>query len=111
MTPDPTQLAGPFDVGGMDTGPGAQLNVFDVFQQNTFTDLVRRKLQTAFEQLPAIGRQIAPNFPVYDRQIQREIAEVASFGVAQFRAPDATPGIYSPVNRYTQEVAELLLID
>src|SRR5205814_803394 len=37
--------------------------------------------------------------------------EVASFGVAQFRAPDATPAIYTPQQRYTQEVVSLLLID
>lgn len=108
----PTNLAGPFDPGGvMDAGPGGMLNVFDVFQQSTFTDLVRRRLQTMFESIPAIGPSIAPNVSVFDRQIQREVAQVASFGVAQFRAPDATPGIYSPSIQYVQEIVELLLID
>jgi hypothetical protein len=97
--------------GGIVEGAGGNLNVFDVFQQATFTDLVRRRLQTMFETLPAIGSTIAPNFSVYDRTIEREIAEVASFGVAQFRAPDATPAIYSPQIRYTQEVVSLLLVD
>ena len=98
-------------ISGAETQGGDPLNVFDVFSQATFTDLVRRKLQTAFETIPAIGPQIAPTFPVYDRTIEREIAEVASFGVAQFRAPGATPAIYNPQNRYTQEVVTLLLID
>lgn len=94
--------------GGGGTGG---LNVFDIFEQAGFTDLVRRRLQTMWETIPAIGDQIAPNVSVYDRTIEREIAEVASFGVAQFRAPDATPAIYTPQARYTQEVVELLLID
>lgn len=102
---------GSFQGGGEQQGAGGDINVFDVFQQTTFTDLVRRRLQTMFESIPAIGPSIAPNFSVYDRVIEREIAEVASFGVAQFRAPDATPAIYSPQIRYTQEVVSLLLID
>jgi hypothetical protein len=97
--------------GGEQQGPDGNLNVFDVFSQATFTDLVRRRLQTMFESILAIGPQIAPNFSVYDRTIEREIAEVASFGVAQFRAPGATPAIYTPDIRYTQEVVSLLLID
>lgn len=99
------QYDGTRDVGG------APINVYDVFSQATFTDLVRRRLQTMFESIPHIGPTIAPTYPVYDRTIEREIAEVAAFGVAQFRAPDATPSIYTPQNRYTQEVATLLLID
>jgi hypothetical protein len=92
-------------------GGDANLNVFDIFEQAGFTDLVRRRLQTMWETIPAIGDQIAPIKTVYDRTIEREIAEVASFGVAQFRAPDASPALYSPQNRYTQEVVSLLLID
>lgn len=96
------------DWGG---GGNGNLNVYDIFEQAGFTDLVRRRLQTMWETIPAMGDQIAPNVPVYDRTIEREIAEVAAFGVAQFRAPDATPAIYTPQNQYTQEVTELLLID
>src|ERR1700757_3477238 len=112
MDPTTLNLAGDFQPGGTDMpGPGGNLNVFDVFQQATFTDLVRRRLQTMFESIPAIGPTIAPTYPVHDRTIEREIAEVAAFGVAQFRAPDATPAIYTPSIRYTQEVVSLLLID
>lgn len=101
----------PIAGGQVSPGPGGNINVFDVFQQATFTDLVRRKLQTMWETIPALGDQIAPLYNVYDRTIKREIAEVASFGVAQYRAPDATPAIYTPNIRYTEEVVSLLLID
>lgn len=92
-------------------GGATELNVFDIFNQAAFTDLVRRQLQIAWEQVPAMGDQIAPLVPVYDRTIKREVAQVAAFGMAQFRAPDATPKLYAPQIQYTEEVTELLLID
>jgi hypothetical protein len=87
------------------------LNVFDIYAQAAITDLVRRNLATVWETIPAPGEEIAPLVPVYDRTIKREIAEVAAFGVGQFRAPDASPKIFSPRINYTQEVTELLLLD
>lgn len=87
------------------------LNVFDIYQQAAITDLVRRNLATVLEETPAIGADIAPLFPVYDRTIKKEVAEVAAFGIGQFRAPDASPKIYAPRINYTQEVTELLLLD
>jgi len=91
---------------------GAQdLNVFDVYSQAAITDLVRRNLLTVLETVPAMGDQIAPLVPCYDRTIKREIAEVAAFGLGQFRAPDATPAIYVPKMAFTQEVSDLLLLD
>lgn len=92
-------------------GATPDLNVFDVYQQAAITDLVRRNLETVLETVPTFGADIAPLVPVYDRQIKREIAEVAAFGIGQFRAPDASPKIYAPKINYTQEVTELLLLD
>lgn len=92
-------------------GAAQDINVFDIYQQAAITDLVRRNLLTVLETVTDIGANIAPLVPVYDRTIKREIAEVAAFGVGQFRAPDASPKIYSPRINYTQEVTELLLLD
>jgi len=92
-------------------GQTADENVFDVFQQAAITDLVRRNLLTVLETVPDFGDQIAPLVPCYDRTIKREIAEVASFGIGQFRAPDASPRIYIPKLTFTQEVVSLLLLD
>lgn len=92
-------------------GGDAEINVFDVYQQAAITDLVRRNLQTVLETVPTFGADIAPLVPVYDRTIKREIAEIASFGIGQFRAPDASPKIYAPRINYTQEVTDLLLLD
>lgn len=92
-------------------GGDAEVNVFDVYQQAAMTDLVRRNIATVLETVPTFGADIAPLVPVHDRTIKREVAEVASFGVGQFRAPDASPKIYAPKINYTQEVTELLLLD
>lgn len=97
--------------GPLAGGQTADINVFDVYQQAAITDLVRRNLLTVLETVPTFGADIAPLVPVYDRQIKREVAEVAAFGVGQFRAPDASPKIYAPKINYTQEVTELLLLD
>lgn len=97
-----------YPMGG---GQSADINVFDVYQQAAITDLVRRNMLTVLETVPTFGADIAPLVPVYDRQIKREVAEVAAFGIGQFRAPDASPKIYAPKINYTQEVTELLLLD
>lgn len=87
------------------------LNVFDLYPQAALTDIVRRSLETAWESIPAPGASIAPLKPVMDRLIRRDIAEVAPFGIGQFRAPDASPPIYNPKINYSEEVTELLLLD
>lgn len=102
------------DAGWLPAIAGAQAgdqNVFDVFQQAAITDLVRRNLLTVLETVPDFGDQIAPLVPCYDRTIKREIAEVAAFGIGQFRAPDASPRIYVPKMTFAQEVVNLLLLD
>jgi hypothetical protein len=86
-------------------------NVFDTYAQAAITDLVRRELLTVLESVADMGALIAPLVPCYDRTIKREIAEVASFGIGQFRAPDASPRIYVPKMTFAQEVVSLLLLD
>ena len=86
-------------------------DVFDLYPQSAITDVVLRALETAWETIPHIGAEIAPLKPVYDRKIRRDIAEVAPFGIGQFRAPDATPAIYNPTINYVEEVNDLLLLD
>src|SRR3984957_2656978 len=86
-------------------------DVFDLWPQTALTDISLRALETAWETVPHIGAEIAPLKPVYDRKIRRDIAEVAPFGIGQFRAPDATPSIYNPTINYIEEVQELLILD
>jgi hypothetical protein len=86
-------------------------DVFDYFPQSALTDITLRALETAWESLGYIGANIAPLKPTTERKVRRDIAEVAPFGIGQFRAPDATPSIYNPKINYVEELTELLLLD
>lgn len=107
-------IAGGAGIAGEMSNPGVGdvgLNVFDLFPQAALTDIVRRALLTAWETIPSPGADIAPLKPTMDRLIRRDIAEVAPFGIGQFRAPNATPPIYNPKINFTEEVTELLILD
>lgn len=96
------------------TDPGLNAvgdNVFDLWPQAGLTDLVRRSLQTTWESIPSPGASIAPLKSVYERQIKRDLAEIAPFGIGQMRAPNASPAIFNPKINYTEETTELLIFD
>jgi hypothetical protein len=107
-------IAGGAGVAAEVSSPGAAAlgqDVFDLWPQSALTDISLRALETAWETIPHIGAEIAPLKPVMDRKVRRDIAEVAPFGIGQFRAPDATPNIYNPEINYIEEVQSLLLLD
>ena len=107
-------LAGGAGVAADISEPGAAVlgnDVFDLYPQSALTDIVLRALETAWETIPHIGSDIAPLKTVYDRKIRRDVAEVAAFGIGQFRAPDATPPIFTPKIQFTEEVNDLLILD
>jgi hypothetical protein len=108
------EIAGGAGVNAEISTPGPGMvgnNVFDLWPQAALTDISLRALETAWESIAYIGANIAPLKPVYDRKIRRDIAEVAPFGIGQFRAPDATPSIYNPTINYIEEVQNLLILD
>jgi hypothetical protein len=108
------EIAGAAGVSAEVSTPGVGTvgdNVFDLWPQASLTDISLRALNTAWESIGYIGQDIAPLKPVYDRKIRRDIAEVAPFGIGQFRAPDATPSIYNPTINYIEEIQELLILD
>lgn len=108
------EMGGAEGVSGEVSSPGAAdigNDVFDLWPQGALTDITLRSLETAWETIPHIGAEIAPLRPVYDRKIKRDIAEVAPFGIGQFRAPDASPSIYNPTINYVEEINDLLLLD
>jgi hypothetical protein len=107
-------IAGAAGVSAEVSSPGGATlgqDVFDLWPQTMLTDISLRALETAWETIGYIGDQIAPLKPVTDRKVRRDIAEVAPFGIGQFRAPDATPNIYNPAINYVEETQELLLLD
>jgi hypothetical protein len=84
---------------------------FNVWDQAVLTELVNRDIQVAWEQQPSLARMIAPMFSVQDRVIRLDTVEVHSFGKGQFKAPDGTPGLYTPTLRVNEEGIELALLE
>jgi len=84
---------------------------FNIWDQAVLTELVNRDIQTAWEQQPSLARMIAPLFDVQDREIRLDTVEIHSFGKGQFKAPDGTPGLYTPTLRVTEETTELALLE
>lgn len=85
--------------------------VFDIKDQAALTEVVTREVELALEKEPFLGSQIAPTFPVQDRVIKLETVEVHAFGKGQFKAPDATPALYTPKIKISEEGIELALLE
>src|SRR5258708_3746883 len=89
---------------------------FDVWDQALLTDIIKRPPAgrapgAAEDDAFLLGSQIAPDTTLPGRVARVRVAELRPFGTAQFRAPDATPPLYSPTVSWQEEVLELALID
>jgi len=87
------------------------VSVFDIKDQAVLTEIVRRDIERAYEKGPRLGDLIAPLKPVQDRVVKTETIEYRAFGKGQFKAPDATPALYTPRIKYTEEGIELALLE
>lgn len=84
---------------------------FDIWDQATLTNLINRPLVTQFEDQPRLGDLIAPITPIQSRFAKLRVSQTLAFGVGQFKAPDATPGLYTPDQTWREEVIELALLE
>lgn len=84
---------------------------FDIWDQAVLTDLINRPLQTQFEDQPRLGDLIAPIVPIQSRFAKLRTAQTLAFGVGQFKAPDATPALYTPDQTWSETVVELALLE
>jgi hypothetical protein len=84
---------------------------FDIWDQAVLTDLIVRPLQTQFEDQPRLGDLIAPMKPIQARNAKLRVRQTLAFGAGQFKAPDATPGLYKPNQTWSESVIELLLLE
>jgi hypothetical protein len=76
---------------------------FNVYDSYTLTETVNRSVQTALEGEAYIGDQFMPLVPVRDRKIKRAMTQVAAVGMANFKAPHATPTIFIPQIQFDEE--------
>lgn len=84
---------------------------FDIWDQAVLTDLINRPLVTQFEDQPRLGDLLAPVSPIQSRFAKLRVAQTLAFGVGQFKAPDATPALYTPDQTWREEVIELALLE
>ena len=66
---------------------------FDIWDQAVLTELIREPVDTALESAPPLGRQIAPMQNIEARMARMDVANTYSFGIGQFKAPNAMPAL------------------
>lgn len=84
---------------------------FDIWDQSVLTDLIVRPLTTQFEDNPRLGDLIAPVVPIQSRTAKVRTVQTKAFGKGQFKAPDATPGLYKADQTWQESVIELALLE
>lgn len=84
---------------------------FDLWDQSTLTDIIVRPITTQYEDQPRLGDLIAPIKQIQSRQAKIRTRQILTFGVGQFKAPGATPGLYTPNQTWTESLAELALLE
>lgn len=85
--------------------------MFDINDSYTLTETVNRAVQSAMEGESYVGPQFMPLSPVRDRKLKRRIVQIAAAGLANFKAPHATPTIFVPQIQYDEEFISLVDMD
>lgn len=85
------------------------MGIFDLFDQATNTELVQRSVTEALNQQEPqrIARQLSTLVPTRRDKIKKRRMYVRAVGKGRFVAPDATPPIFRPKIRITEEEVEL----
>lgn len=66
---------------------------FDIYDQAVLTQLVNEPVDTALENAPFLGQNIAPQVDIQSRMARMDVARTYSFGIGQFKAPNAMPAL------------------
>ncbi len=86
--------------------------VFNIWDQAVLTNLVNRPVETALEQAPFLGSQLAPQKDIQARMARIEVANTYSFGIGQFKAPNAVPALVEmPVPEREAKLIELAQLE
>ena len=84
--------------------------MFDIYDQAVLTTLINEQVDTALEQAPFLGEQIAPTVNIAARMARMDVARTYSFGIGQFKAPNAMPALIDmPVGERREALIELEL--
>lgn len=86
--------------------------VFDIFDQAVLTALVNEPVDTALEQAPYLGETIAPTNDIQARMARMDIGRTYSFGIGQFKAPNAMPALVEmPVGERREAMIEMVMLE
>jgi hypothetical protein len=73
---------------------------------------VNRPVETALEQAPFLGQTIAPQNDIQARMARVEVANTYSFGIGQFKAPNAMPALVEmPIPEREARMIELAQLE
>ena len=89
---------------------------FDVWDQSALTDEIRRPPEgrapgAAEDSTQRLGDTMAPFVATYEDVVRVNVAEILPFGIAQFRAPDASVPLVKHDVAIREILMELVLID
>jgi len=86
--------------------------MFDIYDQAVLTTLINEQVDTALEQAPFLGEQIAPTVNIAARMARMDVARTYSFGIGQFKAPNAMPALVEmPVGERREALIELAQLE
>ena len=85
---------------------------FDIYDQAVLTALVNEEVDTALEQTPFLGEQIAPLSNLAARMARMDVGRTYSFGIGQFKAPNAMPALVEmPVTERREALIEMVQLE
>lgn len=85
---------------------------FDIYDQAVLTALVNEPVETALENTPFLGGQIAPNQDLAARMARMDVGRTYSFGIGQFKAPNAMPALVEmPVTERQEALIEMVQLE
>jgi hypothetical protein len=85
---------------------------FDIYDQAVLTSLVNEPVDTALEQAPFLGQQIAPLNQIQARMARMDVGRTYSFGIGQFKAPNAMPALIEmPVTERREALIEMAQLE
>lgn len=85
---------------------------FDIYDQAVLTNLVNEPVDTALESAPPLGAQIAPLQNIQSRMARMDIGRQYSFGIGQYKAPNAMPALVEmPVTERREALIEMAQLE
>lgn len=85
---------------------------FDIYDQAVLTAVVNEPVDTALEAAPFLGQTIAPMRQITSRMVRMDVGRTYSFGIGQFKAPNAMPPLIEmPVTERREALIEIAMLE